>query len=39
MASYSLVKTYLNHPGLTYPDLPWDPKESFTRLSEFYTSQ
>lgn len=38
MASYSLVKSYTNRTGLTYPGIPWDPKESFSRVSEFYTS-
>src|SRR5579872_6455591 len=29
MPSYSLVKSYLKKRGSAYPDLPWEPKESF----------
>lgn len=36
MASYSLVKTYANHMGRTYSDVPWEPKESFQQVAHFY---
>jgi len=36
MASYSLVKSYTDRHGTTYPDLPWEPKEAFTAVAEYY---
>lgn len=36
MASYSLVKTYVDQTGQTYPELPWEPKESFRQLAQYY---
>jgi hypothetical protein len=36
MASYSLVKTYVNHMGRTYHDMPWEPKESFQQVADSY---
>jgi len=36
MASYSLVKTYLNQMGQTYKEMPWEPKESFRQLAHYY---
>jgi hypothetical protein len=36
MASYSVVKSYLDRKGVTYKDMPWEPKESFFRLADFY---
>jgi hypothetical protein len=36
MASYSLVKSYVNTHGTTYPDMPWEPKESFAAVAEYY---
>ncbi len=34
---YSLVKTFLDgRHGSTYPDMPWEPKESFRAVSEYY---
>ena len=36
MASYSLVKTYIDQKGDTYKDMPWEPKESFFKLADFY---
>jgi len=36
MASSSLVR-YLEHGhGETYPDMPWEPKESFRAVAKFY---
>ena len=38
MASSSLVK-YLEHGrGTTYPDMPWEPKESFRSVASFYAA-
>lgn len=34
--SYSLVKSYTERMGTTYPDMPWEPKESFRRVAEYY---
>ena len=36
MASYSLVKTYEDRRGSTYHDMPWEPKESFFELANYY---
>ncbi len=36
MNSYSLVKTYANRNGATYPDMPWEPKASFRAVADFY---
>jgi hypothetical protein len=36
MASYSLVKTYADQHGTTYPDLPWEPKEAFHAVADYY---
>ncbi len=34
--SYSLVKSYVGRMGTVYPDMPWEPKESFTAVAEYY---
>jgi hypothetical protein len=35
--SSSLVKSYEGgRRGSVYPDMPWDPKESFRAVAEFY---
>jgi hypothetical protein len=39
MNSYSLVKTYPNKNGATYPDMPWEPKASFRAVADFYAQQ
>lgn len=39
MASYALVKSYADRQGTTYPDLPWEPKESFHALAAYYSGQ
>jgi hypothetical protein len=31
-----VVKSYLDRKGVTYKDMPWEPKESFFRLADFY---
>ena len=38
MASYSLVKSYADKHGATYPDMPWEPKESFKTVAEYYAN-
>jgi hypothetical protein len=34
--SYSLVKSYVDRMGTVYPDMPWEPKESFRAVAEYY---
>jgi len=36
MGALSLVKTYVRGQGATYPDMPWEPKESFRAVAGFY---
>ena len=37
MSSFALVKTYADgRRGTTYPDVPWEPKESFRAVAESY---
>ncbi len=36
MASYSVVKTCEGRKGSTYKDMPWEPKESFFELANYY---
>lgn len=36
MASWGVVKILENHPGNTYPDMPWEPKAAFAALANFY---
>ncbi|HZW57300.1 MAG TPA: hypothetical protein VFF30_13510 [Nitrososphaerales archaeon] len=37
MASMSLVKSYSNgRHGVTYPDMNWEPKESFRAVADYY---
>lgn len=38
MASYSVVKTFKEGNGKTYPDMSWEPKESFTALARYFTT-
>lgn len=38
MASYSLVKSYTDKHGITYPEMPWEPKESFKAVAEHYAT-
>ncbi|MFB7909161.1 hypothetical protein ACFC1T_22275 [Kitasatospora sp. NPDC056076] len=35
-ASYGIVKVYEDRPGSRFPGLPWDPKEAFTAVGEYY---
>ncbi len=37
IACYSLVKSYVDDKhGTTYPDMPWEPKESFKAVADYY---
>ena len=37
MNSYSLVKSYEGgRHGITYPEMPWEPKESFKAVADYY---
>jgi hypothetical protein len=37
MNSYSLVKSYEGgRHGTTYPEMPWEPKESFKAVADYY---
>lgn len=39
MASSSLVKYYEGgRHGTTYPDVPWEPKEAFRAVADYYAS-
>ncbi len=38
MASYSLVKSYADRHGTTYPNMPWEPKESFKAVARFFAT-
>ena len=38
MASFSLVKSYHNQTGTTYPDMPWEPKQSFHALARHFAA-
>ncbi|MGW1179298.1 hypothetical protein ACWD4P_36905 [Kitasatospora sp. NPDC002543] len=38
LASYGITKTYEDHPGTTHPGVPWDPKEAFFTLAEYYAA-
>jgi len=38
IASYSLAKSYAGDKrGATYPDMPWEPKESFRAVADYYS--
>ena len=38
MTSTSLVRTYAQGTGTTYPGLPWEPKPAFTAVASFYAT-
>jgi hypothetical protein len=38
IASYSVVKSYTDQNGTTYKDMPWEPKQSFAALAEYYAN-
>ena len=35
-ASYGIVKVLEDRTGLTYPDMPWEPKAAFAALADYY---
>lgn len=37
MNAFSLVKTYQHGKGATYPDMNWEPKQSFSAVADFYS--
>jgi len=37
MNAFSLVKTYQHGKGMTYPDMSWEPKQSFSAVADFYS--
>jgi hypothetical protein len=39
MSAASLVKTYVGRRGATYPDMSWEPKESFRAVADFYADR
>ena len=36
MASYSLVKSFVDKHGTIYPDMSWEPKESFKAVADYF---
>ncbi|WP_134321811.1 hypothetical protein [Cumulibacter soli] len=38
LASFSIVRVLPDRFGTTYPDMPWEPKASFSAVAEFYAS-
>lgn len=39
MSALSLVKSYHGRRGVTYPDMPWEPKEAFAVVAGCYAGQ
>ena len=39
MGALSLVKTYADGHGITYPDMTWEPKEAFHAVADFYSER
>jgi hypothetical protein len=39
MGALSLVKTFSHGHGTTYPDMTWEPKQSFYAVARFYANQ
>jgi hypothetical protein len=39
IACYSLVKSYHDRNGTTYPDMPWEPKRSFNALARHFAER
>jgi hypothetical protein len=39
MSALSLVKTFADRHGTTYPDMPWEPKQAFWAVADVYSSQ
>src|ERR1022692_167460 len=38
MPAASLVKSYSRGHGTTYPDMTWEPRESFRAVADFYAA-
>ena len=38
MNAFALVKTYRHGRGATYPDMNWEPKQSFSAVADFYAA-
>jgi hypothetical protein len=38
MNAFGLVKAYRHGNGTTYPDMTWEPKQSFAAVADFYAS-
>jgi len=38
MNAFALVKTYRHGNGTTYPDMTWEPKQSFYAVADYYTA-
>jgi hypothetical protein len=38
MNAFALVKTYRHAKGTTYPDMNWEPKQSFRAVADYYAS-
>ena len=38
MSALSLVKTYEHRRGTTYPDMSWEPKQSFAAVADYYAA-
>lgn len=38
MNAFGLVKTYRHGKGTTYPDMNWEPKQSFHAVADYYAS-
>ncbi|KUO70975.1 MAG: hypothetical protein APF81_13550 [Desulfosporosinus sp. BRH_c37] len=39
MASYSVVKTFGEQLGATYKGMPWETKESFAAVADYYARE
>jgi hypothetical protein len=37
LASLGIVKVLDGHNGITYPDMPWQPKDAFAAVAEHYS--
>ena len=37
MNAFSLVRTYRHGKGASYPDMNWEPKQSFSAVADFYS--
>jgi hypothetical protein len=38
MNAFALVKTYRHGKGTTYPDMTWEPKQSFHAVADYYAT-